>query len=251
MRRDPKTPPDAFGRALLDAFHGDEVGAVIERDDGYIEPEWGKKVYFSAYEEWPRAERAVMRRVKGRVLDVGCGAGRHSLFLQKRGLDVTGIDPSPGALRVCRLRGLRGARRLALSQVGGFPRGSFDTVIMMGNNFGLVESPSKARAHLERLHRATSPDARIIAQTLDPRQTRLPEHKAYQRRNRSRRRATGQIRLRLRYRRLLGPWFDYLFVSVRELRAILRGTGWTLERTIPIRGPLYFMVLSKAGRRPS
>jgi hypothetical protein len=36
----------------------------------------------------------------------------------------------------------------------------------------------------------------------------------------------------VRYRDLATPWFDYLMVGTRELRDILDGTGWTLERTI-------------------
>jgi len=78
--------------------------------------------------------------VKGRVLDVGCGAGRVGIYLQRyRNLDVTGIDISPLAVRVSRLRGLRKVRLLALEDID-FPRGSFDSVVMFGNNFGLFGS---------------------------------------------------------------------------------------------------------------
>ena len=236
---------DAFGRWLIEARQGKDVGSVIERDDGYVEPEWGKKVYFAEHRRWTPAERQSLRLARGRVLDVGCGAGRHSLHLQARGLKVTAIDHSPGAVKVCRLRGLKDVRRMELSAIGLFPAGHFDTVIMMGNNFGVLENPSRARVHLRRLHRATSPRGRIIAQTMDPFKTTLPEHLAYQADNRRRGRAPGQVRLRIRYRKLADPWFDYLFVSRKDLKDILKGTGWTLERTFPGPGPIYIMLLRK------
>ncbi|MFA6318619.1 MAG: class I SAM-dependent methyltransferase [Elusimicrobiota bacterium] len=237
---------DAFGQWLIEAHRGDDVGSVIERDDGYVEPEWGKRVYFADHRRWTPAERQALRLARGRVLDAGCGAGRHSLYLQERGLKVTGIDHSPGAVRVCRARGLKDARLMELSAVGRFRDGTFDTVIMMGNNFGVLQSPAKAKVHLRRLYRAVSPRGRIIAQTLNPFKTTVPEHLAYQADNRRQGRAPGQVRLRIRYRKLADPWFDYLFVSKKELTDILAGTGWTLERIIPGPGPIYIMVLRKA-----
>lgn len=236
---------DAFGQWIVEAHQGRDVGCVIERDDGYMEPEWGKRVYFADPKHWTAAERKALRLARGRVLDVGCGAARHGLHLQKRGLKVTGIDRSPGAVKVCRLRGLKDVRLMDLSEAARFPPGTFDTVIMMGNNFGVLQSPAKARVHLRRLHRATSPKARIIAQTFDPRTTTIQDHLAYQADNRRRGRAPGQVRLRIRYRRLVDPWFEYLFVSKKDLRSILKGTGWKLERTIPGPGPIYIMVLIK------
>ena len=36
----------------------------------------------------------------------------------------------------------------------------------------------------------------------------------------------GEIRLRVRYRELIGDWFDYLMVSQTEMQEIVEGTGW-------------------------
>jgi 2-polyprenyl-3-methyl-5-hydroxy-6-metoxy-1,4-benzoquinol methylase len=73
-----------------------------------------------------------MRFVKGRVLDIGCGAGRVALYLQKKGFDVSGIDVSPLAVKVCKLRGLKKARVLSISNIGA-KLGKFDTLLMFGN----------------------------------------------------------------------------------------------------------------------
>lgn len=92
---------DAFGHEIYDYFNGKGGYEIIERDDGYFSPSPGPEPYFREYEEWPEAEKEAMKHVTGRVLDVGCGAGRHSLYLQAQGLDVVGIDNSPLAIKVC------------------------------------------------------------------------------------------------------------------------------------------------------
>jgi len=56
-----------------------------------------------------------MRHVRGRVLDVGCGAGRVAIHLEPRGQAVLSIDVSPGAVRTAGERGARDVRLLAAS----------------------------------------------------------------------------------------------------------------------------------------
>ena len=107
---------------------------------------------------------------------MGCGAGTHALYLQKKGLDVTGIDVSPLAIKICKLRGLRKTQVLSFEQIDKFPVNSFDTVIMMGNNFGLFGSFRKAKILLRKLFRIMSPDGLIVAVTTDPYQTKNPTH---------------------------------------------------------------------------
>src|SRR5262245_66440757 len=95
--------------AALDEEAG--VAEIVEREDGFINASvTGPAMYFAPFRRWPAHHRAAMRLVRGRVLDVGAGAGRVSLHLQERGHDVVAIDHSPGALEVCRRRGVVDAR---------------------------------------------------------------------------------------------------------------------------------------------
>jgi hypothetical protein len=55
----------------------------------------------------------------------------------------------------------------------------------------------------------------------------------------------GQIRLRIRYKDCATPWFDYLFVSKKELAEILDGTGWRTARCFDSHGPGYIAVIEK------
>jgi len=78
----------------------------VERDDGYIDPNPAlPKYYLSEYKDWTSREKNAVRYVKGRVLDIGSGGGRWSLYLQKKDHDVLGVDNSPLAVKVCKLRG--------------------------------------------------------------------------------------------------------------------------------------------------
>lgn len=235
---------DAYGQMLWTYYEGEEVYEIAERDDGYISASPLPKIYFSEYEKWPSIEREAMAFIKGKVLDVGCGAGRHSLYLQKKGFDVIGIDSSPLAVKVCRLRGVEKAEVLAVEDVDS-PPASFDTIIMMVNNFGLVGTPTKAQGLLEKFYTTTSTDSLIIAQTLDPYKTQQPYHLEDHRFNKERGRMGGQVRIRIRFRKCLGRWFDLLMVSQEEMRQILKETKWKIKKFIECEGANYIAVIGK------
>ena len=139
-----KEREDAYGRLVLDHLEGRPAIEIVERDDGSINASgFGPAAYFAPVRQWPRAERAALRLVRGRVLDVGVGAGRVAIELQERGHEVVAIDVSPLALEVARRRGAKDVRQLAVTQVG--PElGRFDTIVLFGNNCGLLGSRRRA-----------------------------------------------------------------------------------------------------------
>jgi len=235
---------DAFGRMLLDAFEGRGAVEIVERDDGFIAAGSAPGFYLAPFRRWPASHRQAMRLVRGRVLDVGAGAGRVALHVQKRGQEVVAIDVSPGAVEVCRRRGVRDARVCPIEDVDE-SLGTFDTVVLLGNNFGLLASRAKAKRLLRRFHGLTSERGRMLAETRDIYATDDPVHLAYQERNRRRGRMSGQIRLRIRHGLAATPWFDYLMVSRAELEGLAEGTGWKLTRTIDS-DDTYVAVLEKA-----
>lgn len=238
-----KRHQDAFGQELMSFLRGEGTVEIVERDDGHIDVA-DTAGYFLPPARWPTHQKRAVREVRGRVLDVGVGAGRWALHLQEKGHDVLGIDVSPLALEVCRRRGVRKVRLLSIADVT--PKlGTFDTILMMGNNFGLFGSPARARRLLKRFLRVTSPTGRIVAECTDPYRTKEPLHLRYHARNRRRGRWGGQLRLRVRRHTYATPWFDYLFVSPAELKSILAGTGWRLARRIAGAGAGYIAVIEK------
>ncbi len=239
---------DAFGVQLLAEYRlnkGKDTVELIERDDGYIDTGSLPGSYFANYKRWKPTQKQAIKLSRGRVLDIGAGAGRHSLYLQRRGFDVTSIDSSPGAIKVCELRGIKKVKLMPIEGIGTVRTNSFDTILMFGNNFGLFSNPRKAKTLLRNMYRITSRNAQIIAETRNPYKTNDPNHLEYQRLNRKQGRMPGQIRIRVRFEKMISPWFDYLFVSPREMKEILKGTGWHVRRFISSADPDYIAVITK------
>src|SRR5919197_543641 len=108
---------DVLGLIFWDYLHHKESLGITERNDGFIEAE-DPQIWFSKYDEGLDVEKKAMGYVKGRtVLDIGCGTGRHALYLQKeRGFDVLGIDTSPLAIKICKLQGLNKTKVQSITQ---------------------------------------------------------------------------------------------------------------------------------------
>jgi SAM-dependent methyltransferase len=191
------------------------------------------------------AEREAFAFTRGRVLDIGAGAGRHSLEAQRRGLEVLAIDISPGAVEVCRRRGVRNARLLPLEEIDE-RLGVFDTALLMCGNLGLAGGAHETSALLRRLHSLTSPDGRIIFDTVDPHVESDEADHAYLERNRVTGRMPGEVTIRIRYGELVTPWFELLCISAPELEDLLVGTGWRLAWRRDAEPPDWYGALEKA-----
>jgi SAM-dependent methyltransferase len=223
---------DVFGRALLDWTMGATSPEVLEREDGFTQVGAGPEVYLSGFRGWPSAERKSLRYLRGRVMDVGCGAGRVALELQRRGVEVVGLDASPLAARAATLRGVDEVWSTAIEDLDS-RIASFDAFVLFGNNFGILETPSRARRTLIHLAEVTKPGARIFAESTSAYAGGAPAFdRSYYHRNKVLGRSPGQVKLRYHYGHLVGPWFQWIFVSRREMRSILVGTGWRIERVV-------------------
>lgn len=237
---------DAYGHLISDYHNGQENTEIVEREDGLINTNCeGLRNYFAEYEDWAEHQKRAIAYTTGRVLDIGCGAGRHALYLQGQGLDVLGMDNSPLAIQTCQHRGLRNTIVTSITQLNS-KIGTFDTILMMGHNFGLVGNYKRAKWLLRRFAAMTSETAKIIAETRDPYQTTEPGHLAYHQFNQDRGRMSGQLKLRVRYKKYATPWFDYLFVSKEEMVDILDSTPWQVESYIDSTNtPTYIAILTK------
>ena len=219
---------DAFGAALLSHLeHGHGGVHVIERDDGFVDTA-SASIYFGDIDAWSPTELRAIKMASGRVLDVGAGAGRATLYLQERDIDATALDVSAGAIEVCRRRGVRQVWLGTVEEMAAQSAERFDTFLLFGNNLGLIGSPEAAHGWFEALRYLASPGARLIGTTLDPYMTEEQAHLRYHRSNRRRGRMPGHLTVRIRYGALATAWFDLLWISIDELRAIVEPAGWAL-----------------------
>ena len=133
-------PMDPFGMALMAYFEGDENAEVISRREDGIESPMAIRDFFRSPGEIPflaRIEITALEACRGHVLDIGAGAGVHSLLLQQCGLPVTAIDISPQAVTIMRQRGVNDVHCTDIFEYHGGP---YDTMLMMCHGIGLVET---------------------------------------------------------------------------------------------------------------
>lgn len=237
---------DIFGRALLEWTQGGILPEVLERDDGFTQAGAGPEVYLSDVKGWPSAERQSLRHMRGRVLDIGCGAGRVSVELQRRGRDVVGLEASPLAASAATLRGVNEVWPTSLENLNEDIQ-DFDSLVLFGNNFGIFQTTARARRQLTKLSKTTNSDARIFVESTNPFFGGAPAFdRSYYHRNKALGRSPGQVKLRYHYGHLVGPWFKWIYVSRREMRSLLVGTGWHIERVVGSQlGEPYVAILAK------
>ncbi len=222
-----------YGQAMLDYLRGERGKFHFVRDNGLRDPADVKSL-FAPSRKWLDAEKPSIQWMKGRVLDVGCGAGRVALYVQRRGHGVTAIDVSPEAVECARLRGVWDVRVMNARHLA-FPRRSFDTVVMFGNNFGICGDVAATKRFLRRAWEITRRHGRLIAATRTP-ASWMKEHLAYLKENVRHGRPPGLISLRIEYKGKVGTWFPLLLVSPDDLLRICRDTGWDVREIIPNHG---------------
>jgi len=219
---------DAFGKALFDYFEGREINQLtLEADDGTsipaMEPAW----FFQTSDEWYLWEKNALDTLIGPVLDLGCGAGRVSLYLQEKGLEVTALDASPNSVEVCSRRGIQDVR---LGDLRYPPKDKhWQSILLLCGNLGLAGGWHETRELLYKLANISADDAIIIGDTVDPTITDDPKEIKYQRMQVEEGRYVGQVRLRLRYGEIVSPWWDQSNFAIRDIPSLVDGTGWSLQ----------------------
>lgn len=208
---------------LLAASAGQPVFAAMERDDDLLTPH-DPAQYFTEPAEWNAFEVEACTRAAGRVLDVGCGAGRHALFLQEQGLSVTATDVSAGACEVSSARGVKDVRQLSLAELPALGE-RFDTILMQGANLGLLGAGAPALAALAEV---AAPGARILG-GLGFGESPEPVHQAYYARNRAAGRLPGAVRIRTRFADLVDPWVELTFCTADDLTRLVDRSPWRLS----------------------
>ena len=112
------TMKDLFGKAILDYQTNNAPEDLITETSISEEDAMSVAYLFRNFEEMPKLEQRALQLAEGKTLDVGCGAGSHSLYLQNvLGLDVTAIDISENAIKACELRGVKKTKVQDLSLI--------------------------------------------------------------------------------------------------------------------------------------
>ena len=236
-------PWKPHGRALRDYAAGDASATVVVHDDRGGREEFPVSVWFRGPGELWALERAALALCRGRVLDVGAGTGVHALALQGRGLEVVAIDALPEAVEVMRRRGVRDARRGELFGLlaGAGGAGRFDTVLLLTNGAGLLETLDGLDRFLEDAAHLLEPGGQVLLDSTDVRPEDGPPA-------REDGRYPGELQFQLEYRGRKAPPFRQLYVDPDTLGARAAAAGWRCEIVARDDGGSYLARLAPLSR---
>lgn len=154
---------ELFGKALLDYYNKNYTEDLITSTNISDDDELPLPYLFRGFSEMPKLEQKALKLSKGKILDVGCGAGSHSLYLQEKGHDVKAIDISKGAIQVSKKRGISNAELKHILE----ETETYDTILLLMNGTGIFEAVSKVSTYLTHLKALLNPDGQILIDSSD------------------------------------------------------------------------------------
>ncbi|GGF18573.1 class I SAM-dependent methyltransferase [Flavobacterium limi] len=156
---------DLFGKAMFDFQTNNSPEDIITETSISEEDEMSAEYLFRSYNEMPKLEQKALQLSFGKTLDVGCGAGSHSLSLQNdRNLDVTSIDISEKAIETCKLRGVKKAK---VQNILDFEEEKFDTILLLMNGTGIFGKLKNCNSYLSKLKSLLNPGGQILIDSSD------------------------------------------------------------------------------------
>lgn len=157
---------DLFGKAILDFQTNNAPENLITETSISEEDEMSVAYLFRNFTEMPKLEQCALELAKGKVLDVGCGAGSHSLYLQNvRNLDVTAIDISEKAIEACQLRGITSTQAANILDLD--TNEKFDTILLLMNGTGIFGTLNETTKYLQKLKSLLHPNGQILIDSSD------------------------------------------------------------------------------------
>ncbi len=223
---------DIIGSALLDFFHGNYSEDILTETNISEEDVLPLPYLFRNFEEMPEMERKALELAQGRILDVGCGAGSHSLYLQEKGMEVVAIDTSEGAVEVCLLRGIKNVTNLDLLNL---KNERFNTILLLMNGTGIFGNLDNAPKYLRHLKSLLKPEGQILIDSSDLQYMYdsaedgaiwVPADRYY-----------GELEFVMRYKGVESDPFEWLYLDERTLEQLCIENN--LEFEVVFRGENY------------
>ncbi len=156
---------DPMGSAISDYYKNGRAAHLRVLSSMFEEDEMPIAHLFRSEQEMPQLEKRALTLVRGRVLDVGAGAGCHALTLQEKGFEVKAIDVSPLSCDVMKARGIEDVECVNLfnSEL----QGKFDTILLLMNGTGIAGKLSRLPLLLNRLKELMAEGAQILIDSSD------------------------------------------------------------------------------------
>ncbi len=154
---------DIFGKALLDFQNNKHTADIITWTSISEEDVLPLTYLFRNFDNMPKLEQKALTLARGSVLDVGCGAGNHSLYLQNKNFKVKAIDISNGAIEVAKLRGITTAKCIDVL----VENNTFDTILLLMNGTGIFKTLNETPLYLKHLKTLLNHGGQILIDSSD------------------------------------------------------------------------------------
>lgn len=219
---------DIYGKALLD-YQNNNYTEDLESETSISTWDVFPLPYlFRTIKDMPEMETKALELAKGKVLDIGCGAGSHSLYLQNKGFDVTAIDTSVGAIEVCQARGIKKTLNQDVTTLSS--ENKYDTLLLLMNGAGMAGRLKNTLGFLLKLKELLNPGGQILLDSSDiiymfedeDGGTWIDMNKDYY----------GEVIFKMRYKGQESAPFDWVYLDFDTLKTIAEQAGLKCEKLI-------------------
>lgn len=217
---------DVFGAAILDFYKNKKAEDIVVHSPDFEDDVIEVPYLFRSYKDMPEIEQKALNNCFGRVLDVGCGAGSHSIYLQnQKNLQVTAIDTSKGAIEVCQLRGIKDAR---VQDFFKMKNERFDIILMLMNGIGIVGKLENLNKFFQQLKNILAPGGQVLLDSSDLRYLFdedqdggiwIDASAAYY----------GEMEFQMSYKNHKSDVFNWLYVDYNTLQAAAHFNGFEIK----------------------
>ena len=214
---------DPMGRAIAEYWKTKTADRLRVFSPMFEEDEIPLTTLFRSHEDMPEIERKALDMAKGRILDVGAGAGCHSLVLQERGMDVTAIDISPLSVETMKERGVKKVFEQDFFTL----ESQFDSILMLMNGIGIVGTLERMPEFFKQLDKILAPRGQVLCDSSDISYVfetedsivELPDDMGYY----------GEHSFQMQYKDTIGEPFDWLYIDADTLRQKAGRNGYAVE----------------------
>jgi len=230
---------DLFGKAILDYQNGKYSEDLITWSSVSGEDILPLPYLFRDYKEMPEIEKKALDLAYGKVLDIGCGSGSHSLYLQKKGLDVKAVDISEGAIKTCKLRGIKNAEHIDVLNI---KDEKYDTILALMNGAGMSGKLEKLSGFLSHLKSLLKPGGQILTDSSDI-SYMFEEEDFYLEKSSD---YYGEVIFKVSYKDKTDAPFNWMYVDFNTLKNHARIAGLSCELILEGEHYDYLAKLSKS-----
>lgn len=228
-----KSEKDPMGAAIADFWKNGVAGRLRVFSPDFDEDEMPVADLFRSFDEMPPLEQKALQMASGRILDVGAGAGCHTLALQNMGRDVTAIDISPLAVATMRAQGIEHV----LEQDFWIIEEKYDTVLMLMNGIGIAGTLEALPRFFRHIDNILTPNGQLLIDSSDViyifededgnvpfRRNAMnvpidPETGRYY----------GEFIYQMQYKRIRGEQFPWLYIDFYTLAGAAAACGYRAE----------------------